>query len=196
MRKRFPVKGVAIALLSSVLFMGLVACSGDTGATGSAGRTGSDGDAGAMGPQGDPGGAGPAGEPGSSGRTGAQGISGNQGVAGIAGATGSPGVPGAPGPEGPSGAAAGFASLVASATAEDGTIMVWGAGFKSGETVLVIAVGGSAGDDMIVVGAEANDSGAFAAETANRLNVGIYTLHAEGGMGSEATAPLVIVTEK
>ena len=118
------------------------------------------------------------------------------GVAGVAGSAGGPGVPGAPGPEGPSGAAAGFASLVASATAVDGTIMVWGAGFKSGETVLVIAVGGSAGDDMIVVGVEANDSGAFAAETANRLSVGIYTLHAEGQDGSEATAPLVIVTEK
>jgi len=60
----------------------------------------------------------------------------------------------------------------------------------------MVAVAASAGDDLVLVGEEANASGAFAVDSANPLDVGIYTVRATGDMGSMATAPLVIVVGK
>jgi hypothetical protein len=87
-------------------------------------------------------------------------------------------------------------SLAASATAVGDNIQIWGAGFAPGEAVTLVAVAGSAGADTILVGANANASGAFAVDASNPLDIGIYTLRAIGNMGSEGTAPLVIVQEK
>jgi hypothetical protein len=87
-------------------------------------------------------------------------------------------------------------SLSAAATVVGENISIWGAGFASGESVTIVAVAASAGDDRILVGASANASGAFAVESSNALEIGIYSVRAIGDMGSEATAPLVIVESK
>jgi hypothetical protein len=195
MRKRFPVKGVAIALLSSVLFIALVACTGDPGAPGLPGNPGSPGNAGAAGPQGEPGSPGLPGSPGNPGNPGAPGAPGEPGAQGAQGEAGLPGLPGLQGDQGPAGAD-NSASLSAAATAVDGNIQVWGAGYDAGETVVIFAVAAAGGEDRILLGATANSSGAFAADAANSLDVGIYTLRGVGDTGSEATAPLVIVEEK
>ena len=289
MRKRFPVKGLAAALLSSVLVIVLVACAGDPGKPGISGLPGN---------------------PGNPGPQGFQGTQGNAGFPGLPGNPGNPGPPGAPGPAGAPGSAgadavspgarivvskstiatngdsfsvwgsgfragepvtlllqvdqnlqivlggargaqlsaneagafsmnfdeiggnaaslaraAGFRSLKASgldgsrasapvrivgsavdtsvstslaaaATVVGDTIRIWGAGFASGEAVTMVAVAASAGDNRILVGANANASGAFMVDSPNPLDVGIYTVQAIGSVGSEATAPLVIVEEK
>jgi len=62
--------------------------------------------------------------------------------------------------------------------------------------VTIVAVATSAGEDRILVGAIANSSGAFAVDAPNPLDEGVYSARAIGDMGSEATAPLVIVKEK
>ena len=87
-------------------------------------------------------------------------------------------------------------SLFAAATVVGDTIKIWGAGFASEEAVTMVVVAVSAGSDRILVGGNANASGAFVVDSANPLDVGIYTVRAIGDMGSEATAPLVIVEEK
>ena len=283
-KERFPVKGLAIALLSSVLAIVLVACTGEPGAPGLPGNAGSPGNPGAQGSQGEPG---------------------APGLPGIPGAPGNPGPPGAPGPSGAPGAlgadavspgarivvskstigttgdsfevwGSGFhagepitlmlhvddsrqiilgggrgaqisanasgafstsfeevdassvgimtlmasgldgsrasapvqiveeavpetsvsTSLFAAATVVGDTIKIWGAGFASEEAVTMLVVAVSAGSDRILVGGNANASGAFVVDSANPLDVGIYTVRAIGDMGSEATAPLVIVKEK
>ena len=284
MRQRFPVKGVAIALLTSALSIVLVACTGEPGAPGLPGNSGSPGNPGAQGPQG---------EPGAPGSPGIPGTPGNPGPPGAPGPDGAPGAPGAdavsPGARivvskstigttgdsfevwgsgfragepitlmlqvdesrqiilgggrgaqisaNTSGAfemsfeevgassvgimtliASGLdgsrastpvrlvekavpdisvsSSLAAAATALGNNIKFWGAGFASGEAVTIVAVATSAGDDRILVGAIANSSGAFAVDAPNPLNEGVYSARAIGDMGSEATAPLVIVKEK
>ena len=76
-------------------------------------------------------------------------------------------------------------------------LVSWGAGCVPGERVSTSAVAASAGGDAILIGADVNDSGAFAVVASNNpLGVGIFTLRAVGDMGSTATAPLVIVEEK
>ena len=75
-------------------------------------------------------------------------------------------------------------------------IKIWGAGFAADESVTVVAVAASSGADRILVGTDANSSGAFMVESSNSLAVGVYTVRADGDMGSKATAPLVIVEEK
>ena len=74
---------------------------------------------------------------------------------------------------------------------------MWGAGFAPDETVTMVVVAASAGDDLVLVGKQANASGAFEVNSSHRrLGVGIYTVRATGDMGSVATAPLVIVVGK
>jgi len=87
-------------------------------------------------------------------------------------------------------------SLAASATAVGETIQIWGAGFKAGEAVTVLAIGVSGGNDRILSGGISNDSGAFAVDSANPLSAGVYTMKAIGNRGSSATAPLVIAEAK
>jgi len=90
----------------------------------------------------------------------------------------------------------GATSLAAAATAVGDPIRIWGAGFVAGERVALVAVAASAGEDAVLIGASVNDSGAFEVISSNSLGVGIFTLWATGDMGSEATAPLLIVEEK
>jgi hypothetical protein len=81
------------------------------------------------------------------------------------------------------------------ATGEETTI--WGAGFLPNENVTLVAIGAAAdGGDKIVIGDAANASGALMLDVVINLDAGIYTLKAVGAKGSEATAPLVVVTEK
>ena len=70
--------------------------------------------------------------------------------------------------------------------------MVAGAGFMVGEAVTISVVGVAGGSDRILVGTNANDSGAFMVDAPNPLEVGVYTLRAVGSMGSSATTPLVV----
>ena len=291
MRRHFPVKGIVIALLSSVLVLALIACTGPQGEPGQPGLPGNPGNPGASGPQGPQGEPGLAGLPGHPGNPGAAGPPGPPGPAGAAGAPavspeaaielskstistagdpvtvrGSGFLPGEPvvlqlrvdqnlsiiagGARGAQvqaneagafsitfdeigGASASQArapgertffaqgsdgsrasvpvrvvsapepmtavdtSLLASATPAGEPIQVWGAGFMPNEVVSLIAVGAAeGGGNRIFGGVTANESGAFAADAANPLAEGVYTLRAAGNMGSSATAPLIIVAEK
>lgn len=84
-------------------------------------------------------------------------------------------------------------SLVTGAVepAADATIV--GAGFGADEFVSIAAVSaGPNGEDVILVGGQANSSGAFSLITTISLDEGVYTLRATGGGGSEATAALVV----
>ena len=78
---------------------------------------------------------------------------------------------------------------------------VYGAGFLPGEFVSVSIIG--ADKDSVVGGGEANASGAFmltgrapiSADGVPVFGLGVYTLMAQGDMGSEATAPLLIIAK-
>ena len=87
----------------------------------------------------------------------------------------------------------------------DTTITAVGAGFMPGEAVTVTIVSLVAGADKILVGGTANDSGAFMVESTlagaapadgadpeMAIGVGVYTVLAEGGGGSQATGALVV----
>jgi hypothetical protein len=86
-------------------------------------------------------------------------------------------------------------SLVAGAVDTGGTTTIWGAGFKAQESVSIVAVG-VAGRDTLIVGGVANSFGALMVDAEINLDIGVYTLKAVGSMGSEATAPLVVVEAK
>lgn len=284
MSVRFRARGVAAALLSSVLFIVLVACTGDPGLPGLPGEPGNPGNPGASGPQGEPGEPGLPGAPGNPGNPGPPGAPGPGGANGAPGADavspaarivlskstiGAAGDPfsvwgsgfrigepvtlvlqvddsrqiilgGGRGAQISANASGAFSmsfdnvggstvgyktlwangedgssasapvrivdradhdtsvstSLSAAATVLGENIKLWGAGFASGESVTLVAVAASAGDDRILVGATANSSGAFAVEASNALEIGVYSVAAIGELGSEATAPLVIVESK
>ncbi len=85
------------------------------------------------------------------------------------------------------------------------TITAVGAGFIPYEAVTITVLDAKPGADKILVGATANDSGAFMAEgkligaapaegedPEIPIAPGVYTLLAEGGYGSVATGPLVV----
>ena len=83
-------------------------------------------------------------------------------------------------------------SLSTDVTPAGEAAMVAGAGFMAGEAVTLSVVGVAGGSDRILVGANANDSGAFMVDAPNPLEVGVYTLRAIGSKGSSATTPLVV----
>lgn len=287
----FPMKGIAIALLSTILVFALLACTGPQGESGLPGLPGNPGNPGESGPQGGPGAAGKPGLPGNPGNPGAPGPPGAQGSPGPSGLDGVspqaaitvskstlatsddpfaiwgsgflPGEPvtltlqvgqdsqivlgGAAGAQVTANGVGAFSasfdevggsdnsqaqavgqrgflasgadgsmasapvkvvrsavpemsvdsSLAVAATAVGNPIMVWGAGFESGEAVTVIAIAAAqGGNDRILVGGNANDSGAFALEAPNPIAVGVYSLSAVGNMGSSASGVLVVVEEK
>ncbi len=71
-------------------------------------------------------------------------------------------------------------------------------GFMPGEFITVVAVGASGGDDRVLVGGSANDSGALMLEATITLEEGnVYTIEAMGqpvaGMQASATAPLAVI---
>ena len=78
---------------------------------------------------------------------------------------------------------------------------VYGAGFLSGEGVLISIVGATETGDFHLAGATANDSGAFSAATGSRAAIpssvepGVYTVRAVGDKGSSATSIIVIIEE-
>jgi hypothetical protein len=87
-------------------------------------------------------------------------------------------------------------SLVANAVETGGGTTIWGAGFQSGESVM-LTVPLSGGVVRILTSATANDSGAFMIDADINLPVGIYTLVGTGGSGStETSAPLMVAEAK
>ncbi len=291
MRSHFPMKGIAIALLSTVIVFALLACTGPQGEPGLPGLPGNPGNPGEPGPQGPPGDPGKPGLPGNPGNPGAPGPPGAQGPQGEPGTPGvspqaaitvsksmlategdafsiwgsgfRPGEPvtltlqvgqdsqivlgGATGAQVTANGVGAFSasfddvggsdslqqqavgqrgflasgadgsmasapvkivraavpeasvdsSLLAGAAVVGNPIMIWGAGFSPSEAVTIIAVAAAqGGNDRILVGGNANDSGAFALEAPNPIDAGVYSLHAVGNMGSSANAVLVIQAEK
>ena len=83
-------------------------------------------------------------------------------------------------------------SLSTDVTPAGEAAMVSGAGFMAGEAVTLSVVGVAGGSDRILVGTNANDSGAFMVDAPNPLEAGVYTLRAIGSKGSSATTPLVV----
>lgn len=186
-------KGMVIALISSVLVFALIACQG---------------------PPGEPGLPGLPGNPGNPGEPGPQGAKGDPGEPGLPGNPGNPGNPGPPGPQGPPGpeGPAGVSpqamisvNKMQLATSED-PLMVMGSGFLPNEPVTLSLM--ISGDTSIIVGGSrgaqvtANESGAFMASfdeiggaTASQNQaMGVRTLLAEGAGESRASAPVTIVS--
>lgn len=83
-------------------------------------------------------------------------------------------------------------SLSVNATRAEMDFTVLGAGFMPGEAVTISVVGVAGGSDRILVGSNANESGAFMADAPNPLEEGVYSLRAVGSMGSMATTPILI----
>jgi len=75
-------------------------------------------------------------------------------------------------------------------TGSTSTITV--AGFKPNERVFVTAVAAVEGNDVVLIGDQANASGAVQLSVAVSLDAGVYTLSAEGGEGSVASGHLVV----
>ena len=193
MRRSFPVKGIAIALLSSVLMLALIACQG---------------------PPGEPGLPGLPGAPGNAGEPGLQGPQGEPGLPGLSGYPGNPGPAGPPGPPGPPGPAGSPAvspeadiMLNKSSIATSGDpIMVHGSGFQPGEPVVLqlrvdqnlsIIAGGARGAQVT-----ANEAGAFSASfdevggaSASQARApGDRSFVASGAWGSRASTPVKVVS--
>lgn len=84
-------------------------------------------------------------------------------------------------------------SLLTGGAEPAGDASIVGAGFVANEFVSIAVAGaGANGEDIILVGGQANSSGAFSLTTTINLDEGIYTLRATGSNGSEATAALVV----
>ena len=94
----------------------------------------------------------------------------------------------------------------------DVMISITGAGFMPGEVVTLTIINMTPGADKILVGGDANDSGAFQLATTLSgpahepdtpreditmpIEAGVYTVLAEGSIGSESTGALVVQTLK
>ncbi|MCH8109889.1 MAG: hypothetical protein IIB15_07150 [Chloroflexi bacterium] len=94
-------------------------------------------------------------------------------------------------------------SLAANPTTVNGDVTVWGAGFMPDEFVSITILSAVDGIDKILIGGPANDSGAFILEASiavgddeRALAAGVFTILALGDRGSEATAPLLILSDK
>ena len=193
MRRRFPMKGMIIALVSSILMIALIACQGPPGEPGLPGLPGNPGNPGEPGPQG------PKGDPGE------PGLPGNPGNPGNPGPPGPQGAPGEPGPAGVSPQAMISVDKMQVAPSGD-PLMVIGSGFLPNEPVLLTLM--INGDSSIIIGGQrgaqvtANESGAFSATfdeiggAASQQNqaMGVRTLLAEGAGESKASAPVMIVS--
>ena len=193
MRRHFSIKGIVIALLSSVLLLALIACAGPQGESGQPGLPGNPGNAGASGPPG---------------------AEGGPGLAGLPGHPGNPGPAGPPGPPGPAGSdgapavspeAAIELSKSTISTAGD-PVTVRGSGFLPGEPVtlqlrvddnLSIIVSSARGAQV-----QANEAGAFSisfdeiggAPASQARAMGSRTFYAEGSDGSRASTPVTVVS--
>ena len=181
MSTRVSSKGIIVALLLSVSIFALIACTGPQGEPGLPGLSGSPGNPANPGPQGEPG---------------------DPGLPGESGNPGEPGKPGLQGPQGPQGdrgadAVSPEAALMISAgmlTADEG-FSVSGSGFQADEAVLLTVgekiIGGGAGAQ-----GQANAGGAFYIEFASMgvsVDAGPNSVRAEGGAGSAATIPVMVI---
>jgi hypothetical protein len=89
-----------------------------------------------------------------------------------------------------------YAGLWVNVTESGGDTIITGSGFRAGEFVTVSAVGVSAGEDRILAGGAANDSGAFQMEATINLEPGVYTAVARGDQETMASAALVVTGDK
>ncbi len=192
MRRSFPIRGIASALLSSVLLLVLIACQGPPGEPGLPGLPGNPGNPGAQGAQG------PQGDPG---------IPGLPGHPGNPGPAGPPGPPGAQGPQGDQGVSPEAAiALDKTVIATSGDpITVRGSGFIPGEAITLTL---KIDDDLSIIAAggrgsqaQANASGAFSiafdeiggADASQSRAPGSRSFMAVGSAGSRASVPVRIV---
>lgn len=181
MSTRVSSRGIIVALLLSVSIFALIACTGPQGEAGRPGLSGS---------------------PGNSGNPGPQGPQGDAGLPGESGNPGEPGKPGLQGSEGPQGspgadAVSPEAALMISKgmlTADEG-FSVSGSGFQADEAVLLTVgekiIGGGAGAQ-----GQANAGGAFYINFGSMgvsVDAGPNTVRAEGGAGSAATIPVMVI---
>ena len=181
MSTRVSSRGIIVALLLSVSIFALIACTGPQGEAGRPGLSGS---------------------PGNSGNPGPQGPQGDAGLPGESGNPGEPGKPGLQGSEGPQGspgadAVSPEAALMISKgmlTADEG-FSVSGSGFQADEAVLLKVgekiIGGGAGAQ-----GQANAGGAFYINFGSMgvsVDAGPNTVRAEGGAGSAATIPVMVI---
>ena len=179
------ISGIAVIVVLSLALL-IAACEGPAGSQG------------AQGPQGDPG------LPGLPGNPGLPGVQGVQGEPGLPGNPGLPGVQGPQGEQGPPGPSVAAQVVVPEHSFEDGKehdLTVMGSGFQRGDVIFgEIATGGD--DTVAVVGATANESGAFMStsgldlESLATLSPGVYTLHVRDTSGNNATHPIVISEPK
>ncbi len=85
-----------------------------------------------------------------------------------------------------------------------GSLEIAGSGFVPAEYVLFEIITGKPGQSILLQGGQANDAGAFLADTTVNLGgrlpefltPGIYTIAASTVSGVVATSPLVVVEEK
>ena len=181
MSTRVSSRGIIVALLLSVSIFALIACTGPQGEAGRPGLSGSPGNPGSPGPQGPHGDAGLPGESGNPGEPGKPGLQGSEGPQGSPGAD-------AVSPE---------AALMISKgmlTADEG-FSVSGSGFQADEAVLLTVgekiIGGGAGAQ-----GQANAGGAFYITFGSMgvsVDAGPNTVRAEGGAGSAATIPVMVI---
>jgi len=83
-------------------------------------------------------------------------------------------------------------TLVANPVVQGDETTIWAAGFKPNERLFVTGVAAVEGSDVIVIGGQANASGAVQMEATINFEAGVYTLLASGAAGSQATAVLVV----
>jgi len=83
-------------------------------------------------------------------------------------------------------------TLVANPVVQGDETTIWAAGFKPNERLFVTGVAAVEGSDVIVIGGQANASGAVQMEATINFDAGVYTLLASGAAGSQATAVLVV----
>jgi len=83
-------------------------------------------------------------------------------------------------------------TLVANPVVQGDETTIWAAGFKPNERLFITGVAAVEGADVIVIGGQANASGAVQMEATINFEAGVYTLLASGAAGSQATAVLVV----
>ena len=87
------------------------------------------------------------------------------------------------------------ATIVATSVSTGEVSDIYGSGFLIGEIVSVVILEAEEGTNRIVAGNETNSSGAFLSSVVIDLEEGLYTIQAEGNLGSFATAPLLIASK-
>ena len=84
------------------------------------------------------------------------------------------------------------ATIVATSVSPGETSDIYGSGFSVGEIISVVILNAENGSNRIVAGNETNLSGAFLSSVQIDLQEGLYTILAQGNLGSFATAPLLV----